>query len=165
MQNRQVLSLQVKDQPGVLQRVCALMSRRGFNIGSITVGQSERAGISRMTIVTEGDEAITSQMIHQFDKLIDVVSIRHLNKGACVQRELALIKLQHVKEEKGQQLAALLERFGGQLVECGDKMHVVQAVGEQEVMDQLIESLAFFGIEEVTRTGCTALGLQETARL
>src|SRR6185312_8816860 len=93
MTTKHTVSVLVNDQPGVLQRVSGLFGRRGFNIESITVGASEEAGLSRMVIVTSGDDHTLEQITKQLYKLIDVIKVVDLSSNPMVSRELALIKI------------------------------------------------------------------------
>ncbi|MDP4095433.1 acetolactate synthase small subunit [Paenibacillus sp. P96] len=150
------IAVLVNDQPGVLQRVSGLFSRRGFNIDSITVGPSEEAGLSRMVIVTPGDEHTLEQVEKQLYKLIDVIKVIDLSSKPMVARELALIK---VKAEPPQrpEIMGVVDTFRASVVDIGTSSLVVQVVGDTPKIDAMIELLKPYGIRELSRTGITAL--------
>ncbi|MCY0875803.1 MAG: acetolactate synthase small subunit [Firmicutes bacterium] len=150
------LSTLVNDRPGVLARIAGLFARRGYNIASITVGAAELPGYSRMTIVSEGDDATASQMVSQLLKLIDVIEVQDISLGKVVRRELALIK---VKTDASNRLeiSHLLEPFRVSIVDVGHSALTVEITGDCDKIDALIHLLAPFGILEIARTGVTAL--------
>ncbi|MCS7464806.1 acetolactate synthase small subunit [Paenibacillus doosanensis] len=150
------ISVLVNDQPGVLQRVCGLFGRRGFNIESITVGGSEQAGLSRMTIVTTGNETTLEQVRKQLGKLIDVIAITNLSSAPGVSREIALIK---VKAEPAlrPEIFGVVETFRASVVDVGPNSIIAQAVGESDKIEAFVELLQPYGVLEVARTGLTAM--------
>lgn len=156
MEHRHTISVLVNDYPGVLQRVSSLFGRRGFNIESITVGASEEPGLSRMVIVTVGDDALVEQVSHQLEKLIDVVRVVSLSERPMVARELALIKA-HAEPEKRPEIMALVETFRATVVDVGPSSLVLQVVGETDKIDAIIELMRPYGILELCRTGVTAI--------
>ncbi|WP_310550848.1 acetolactate synthase small subunit [Paenibacillus glufosinatiresistens] len=153
---KQTISILVNDQPGVLQRVAGLFGRRGFNIESITVGQSEETGLSRMVIVTIGDEHTLEQIEKQLYKLIDVIKVVDLSIKPMVARELALIK---VKAEPPQrpEIMGVVETFRASVIDIGSMSLLVQVVGDTQKIDAMIELLKPYGIKELSRTGVTAM--------
>ncbi|GAB7388563.1 acetolactate synthase small subunit [Bacillaceae bacterium] len=153
---KHTISVLVNDQPGVLARVANLFSQRGFNIESITVGQSEEKGLSRMTIVTTGDERTTEQIMKQLHKLIDVIKVNLLSSGPMVARELALIKVEATPANRTE-ITGIVEPFRASIVDVGPHTLVVQATGDTEKIDALIELLRPYGIHELSRTGVTAV--------
>lgn len=153
---RHTIAVLVNDQPGVLQRVSGLFGRRGFNIESITVGTSEEAGLSRMVIVTTGDDNTLEQVIKQLYKLIDVIKVTDLSANPMVGRELALIK---VSAEPGArpEIMGVVETFRAAVVDIGTHSLMVQVVGDTEKIDAMIELMKPYGIRELSRTGVTAM--------
>lgn len=153
---KHTIAVLVNDQPGVLQRVSGLFSRRGFNIESITVGPSEEAGLSRMVIVTPGDEHTLEQIEKQLYKLIDVIKVIDLSSKPMVARELALIK---VKAEPPQrpEIMGVVDTFRASVVDIGTSSLMVQVVGDTDKIDAMIELLKPYGIRELSRTGVTAM--------
>ncbi|MFT9848946.1 acetolactate synthase small subunit [Aneurinibacillus sp. REN35] len=157
MEQKHTISILVNDQPGVLTRVANLMGQRGFNIDSITVGQSEEPGLSRMIIVTSGDDRTIEQIMKQFHKLIDVLKVQHLSSGAMVSRELALIKVEATPATRAE-INGIIEPFRASIVDVGPISLVIQVTGDSDKIDALIELLMPYGIKELSRTGVTAIG-------
>lgn len=156
MIRKHTISVLVNNQPGVLQRVSGLFGRRGFNIESITVGESEEQGLSRMVIVTTGDDKTLEQISKQLYKLIDVIKVIDLSSNPMVARELALIK---VFAEPGArpEILGVVETFRAAVVDIGPSSLIVQVVGDSEKIDAMVELLKPYGIKELSRTGATAM--------
>ncbi|EPY12490.1 acetolactate synthase, small subunit [Paenibacillus sp. cl6col] len=153
---KHTIAVIVNDQPGVLQRVSGLFGRRGFNIESITVGASEEQGLSRMVIVTTGDDHMLEQIEKQLYKIVDVIKVLNLSSQPMVARELALIKVKaepHVRPE----ILGVVETFRASIVDIGPSTLMVQVVGESQKIEAMIQLLEPYGIREVSRTGVTAL--------
>ncbi|WP_458119620.1 acetolactate synthase small subunit [Paenibacillus sp. Z6-24] len=153
---KHTIAVLVNDQPGVLQRVSGLFGRRGFNIESITVGQSEEAGLSRMVIVTTGDENTLEQVEKQLYKIIDVIKVIDLSSRPMVARELALIKVKAEPAERPE-IMGVIETFRAAVVDIGPSSLIVQVVGDTEKIDAMVELLKPYGIRELSRTGATAM--------
>ena len=153
---KHTLAVLVNDQPGVLQRVSGLFVRRGFNIESITVGQSEEVGLSRMVIVTLGDQHTLEQIEKQLYKLIDVIKVVDLGSKPMVARELALIKVKAEPSERPE-IMGVVETFRASVVDIGTNSLLVQVVGDTQKIDAMIELLKPYGIKELSRTGVTAM--------
>lgn len=153
---KHTIAVIVNDQPGVLQRVSGLFGRRGFNIESITVGSSEEAGLSRMVIVTSGDDHTLEQVTKQLYKLIDVIKVIDLSSNPMVARELALIKVT-AEPAARPEILGVVETFRAAVVDIGTHSLMVQVVGDTEKIDAMVELLKPYGIRELSRTGVTAL--------
>ncbi|MFW5435407.1 acetolactate synthase small subunit [Paenibacillus apiarius] len=153
---KHTIAVIVNDQPGVLQRVSGLFGRRGFNIESITVGASEEEGLSRMVIVTTGDDHLLEQIEKQLYKIIDVIKVVNLSKQPMVARELALIKVKAESHERPEVLG-VVETFRASIVDIGPNTLMVQVVGDSEKIEAMVELLKPYGIREISRTGVTAL--------
>ncbi|WP_139993843.1 MULTISPECIES: acetolactate synthase small subunit [Paenibacillus] len=153
---KHTIAVIVNDQPGVLQRVSGLFGRRGFNIESITVGSSEEAGLSRMVIVTSGDDHTLEQVTKQLYKLIDVIKVIDLSSNPMVGRELALIKV-NAEPSSRPEILGVVETFRAAVVDIGTHSLMVQVVGDTEKIDAMVELLKPYGIRELSRTGVTAL--------
>ncbi|MGG1635195.1 acetolactate synthase small subunit [Paenibacillus sp. FSL A5-0031] len=153
---KHTIAVIVNDQPGVLQRVSGLFGRRGFNIESITVGSSEEAGLSRMVIVTSGDDHTLEQVTKQLYKLIDVIKVIDLSSNPMVGRELALIKV-NAEPASRPEILGVVETFRAAVVDIGTHSLMVQVVGDTEKIDAMVELLKPYGIRELSRTGVTAL--------
>lgn len=153
---KHTIAVLVNDQPGVLQRVSGLFGRRGFNIESITVGQSEESGLSRMVIVTSGNENTLEQVEKQLYKIIDVIKVIDLSSRPMVARELALIKVKAEPSERPE-IMGVIETFRAAVVDIGPNSLMVQVVGDTDKIDAMIELLKPYGIRELSRTGATAM--------
>ncbi|NMO96084.1 acetolactate synthase small subunit [Paenibacillus lemnae] len=153
---KRTIAVLVNDQPGVLQRVSGLFGRRGFNIESITVGQSEEAGLSRMVIVTTGNDTTLEQIEKQLYKLIDVIKVINLSSKPMVARELALIKVK-AEPSARPEILGVVETFRASVVDIGASSMMVQSVGDTGKIDAIIELLKPYGIQELSRTGVTAM--------
>lgn len=153
---KHTIAVLVNDQPGVLQRVSGLFGRRGFNIESITVGQSEEAGLSRMVIVTTGGEKTLEQIEKQLYKIIDVIKVIDLSSKPMVTRELALIKVKSEPAERPE-IMGVVETFRASVVDIGPNSLMVQVVGDTHKIDAMLELLKPYGIRELSRTGATAM--------
>lgn len=156
MSTKHTIAVIVNDQPGVLQRVSGLFGRRGFNIESITVGASEEAGLSRMVIVTTGDDHTLEQIEKQLYKIIDVIKVINLSSQQMVGRELALIKVKADPRERPE-IIGIVETFRASIVDIGPSTLVVQVVGDSPKIEAMIELLKPYGIREISRTGITAM--------
>jgi acetolactate synthase-1/3 small subunit len=154
----------VEDRPGVLNRVASLFRRRGFNIDSLAVGGTEEAGISRMTIVVDGDDGIVEQVEKQLYKLIDVVKVTDLTNLEAVIRELALIKV-HCTATDRREVLDIVEIFRAQVVDVSSSSVIVQAVASADRLDALVYNLRPYGVTEMVRTGTVGMvrGEQTTA--
>jgi acetolactate synthase-1/3 small subunit len=146
----------VEDRPGVLNRVASLFRRRGFNIDSLAVGTTEEQGISRMTIVVDGDDGIVEQVEKQLYKLIDVVKVTDLTSEDAVVRELALIKV-NCRPEQRREVLDLIEIFRAQAVDVSPTSIVIQFVAGSDTLDALLENLRPYGVRELVRTGQVAI--------
>lgn len=155
-----VLSVLVENHAGVLSRVSGLFSRRGYNIDSLTVGETSNPAQSRMTIVVAGDEYILEQIEKQLSKLVEVISIVHCLRSETVQREMALIKV----SASGTNRAVIIETaniYRSHIVDVSIDSIIIEATGSQDKVDSLIRLLEPFGIKELVRTGLTAMGRGE----
>ncbi|XID93210.1 acetolactate synthase small subunit [Paenibacillaceae bacterium WGS1546] len=162
MNRKFTIAILVNDQPGVLQRVSGLFGRRGFNIESITVGASEEPGLSRMVIVTTGDDHTLEQIQKQLYKLIDVIKVIDISGNPMVARELGLIKIS-AEPSIRPEILGIVETFRAAVVDIGPTSLIVQVVGDSDKIDAMIELLKPYGIRELSRTGVTAMnrGLKE----
>lgn len=153
---RHVLSILVENQSGVLSRVAGLFTRRGYNIDSLTVGETTDSKISRMTIVVRGDEYILEQIRKQLNKLIDVIEIVQLMPENSVNRELALIKVKADTSNRAE-IFETVNIFRGKIIDIASESVIVEATGDEKKISALIEILTPYGIKELVRTGLTAL--------
>ncbi len=150
------LSVLVLNNPGVLTRIAALFSRRGFNIESLAVGPTERTDISRMTVVAAvDDDLVLEQLVKQLNKLIEVIKVLELG-DASVRRELVLIKVRSDLENRSR-IVDTIELFRGKTVDVDHESLTVEATGSREKLDALINMLEPFGILELVQSGQVAV--------
>jgi acetolactate synthase-1/3 small subunit len=156
--SKHTLSVLVENKPGVLARITALFSRRGFNIDSLAVGTTEHPEISRITIVVNVIEELPlEQVTKQLNKLINVLKIVELDSTASVQRELVLIKVRADHETRSQVLETV-ELFRARVVDVAPDAVTVEATGGKDKLDALIRVLEPFGIKELVQSGVVAIG-------
>lgn len=146
----------VEDKPGVLMRVSSLFRRRGFNIESLTVGHSEAPGLSRITLVIDGESAPIEQVEKQLYKLIDVIKVTDLSNEDMIARELALIKIR-ANNLNRHELLDIANVFRADVVDIATNSITLQVVGDEDKVDGLIKMCEPYGIREVSRTGRIAV--------
>ena len=150
------LSLLVDNTSGVLSRVAGLFSRRGYNIDSLTVGETKDPRFSRMTIVVSGEDNVIEQICKQVAKLEDVRTVKTLDPDKSVQRELILIKIK-ITPEKRQEVISVANIFRASIVDVGDESLTIEAIGSQNKLDAIIRLMEPYNIVELARTGVTGL--------
>lgn len=153
---KMVLSILVDNTAGVLSRVSGLFSRRGYNIDSLTVGETQDSKISRMTVVVNGDDRILEQIEKQLSKLEDVREITELFGNESVCRELILIKVTPDAKDR-QSVTAIADIFRAKIVDVAKTSLMIELTGNQEKIDAFINLLEEFNIKELVRTGITGL--------
>ncbi|MCA9831593.1 MAG: acetolactate synthase small subunit [Dehalococcoidia bacterium] len=146
----------VEDKPGVLMRVSSLFRRRGFNIESLTVGPTEEKGLSRITIVVDGESAPVEQVEKQLYKLIDVIKVSDLSSEDMVARELALIKVR-ANNLNRHEILEIASVFRADIVDMATGSVIIQVVGDEAKIDGLVKMLEPYGIRELSRTGRVAM--------
>jgi acetolactate synthase I/III small subunit len=151
-----VISVIVHNKPGVLSRVSGLFSRRGYNIESLAVGETDNPELSRITIVVSGDEGILEQIQKQLYKLIDVIKVIDLPKETSVRRELVLVKVNSDKSSRAE-IIQIADIFRGKIVDVGDTNLTIEITGEEGKVEAFVNMMAKFGIKELVRTGKIAL--------
>ena len=154
---RHTLSVLVEDKPGVLARVAALFSRRGFNIESLAVGPTEHPAVSRMTIAVAVEDLPLEQVTKQLNKLINVLKIVELDGGAAVQRELLLVKVRAPLADRTQVLQTA-ELFRARVIDVNVDTVTLEATGTPDKLQALVAVLAPLGIKEMAQSGTVALG-------
>ena len=154
--NTYLLAALVENRPGVLQRVSGLFRRRNFNIESISVGVSEKPGISRMTLAVTGDQKVLEQVMKQLNKLIDVIRVSDIPPEESVNRELALIKV-GVDSSTRAEVMQIVDVFRAKIVDVGIKSLVVEVTGDESKINAMEQLLRQFGIKEMVRTGKIAM--------
>jgi acetolactate synthase I/III small subunit len=150
------LSVLVEDKPGVLARVAALFSRRGFNIESLAVGATEQKEMSRMTIVVSAEETPLEQITKQLNKLINVIKIIEQDDVDSVSRELALIKVRADAGTRSQVVEAA-NLFRANIIDVSPESLTVEATGNRGKIEALLRLLEPFGIREIAQSGMVSL--------
>ncbi|MBA3339096.1 MAG: acetolactate synthase small subunit [Geodermatophilaceae bacterium] len=154
--SRHTLSVLVENKPGVLARVSALFSRRGFNIDSLAVGPTENEHLSRMTIVVDAASQPLEQITKQLNKLINVIKIVELDDDAAVQRELLLVKVTAPMADRAVVLQTA-ELFRARVVDVNAESVTLEATGTPAKLDALLEVLTPLGIKEMAQSGVVAM--------
>lgn len=153
---KRVITVTVINQSGVLNRVTGLLMKRQFNIESITVGHTEKSGISKMTfLVNVADKGKIEQLVKQLQKQIDVLKVDDITDKAMVMRELALVKVispPHMRAE----MNSIIEPFRATVIDTGKNVITYQVTGNPDKIEAFIDLLKPYGIKELTRTGATA---------
>ena len=146
----------VENKPGVLNRVASLCRRRAFNIESLSVGHTERADVSRMTIVVEVPEGTAPRLVANLYKLVNVLGVEDITSAAAVSRSLAMIKV-NAPPDSRPYLLQLLQVFRARVVDLTSVSLIVEVTGTEEKIDGLVDVLRPFGILEMARTGRVAM--------
>ncbi|MEQ2610165.1 acetolactate synthase small subunit [Eubacterium ventriosum] len=158
--NKKVLSVLVDNTSGVLNRVAGLFSRRGYNIDSLTVGETENPKYSRMTIVVTGDDDILEQIVKQITKLEDVRRVDVLEPSDSVTRELILVKIKAEPEQR-QQVISITEIFRANIVDVAKDSLMIEITGSQSKLKAFLSLVEDYEILELVRTGITGLARGE----
>ncbi len=154
---KKVFQLLADNTSGVLSRISGLFSRRGYNIESITAGETADPRFSRITIVASGDDEILEQIEKQVGKLVDVRNIRELKPGESVYRELVLIKVK-AEADKRQSIISLADVFRAKIIDVAPESLIIELTGDQNKIDAFITMLEGYEILELARTGIAGLG-------
>ena len=150
-----LISLLVNNQYGVLARVAGLFSKRGFNIDTLSVGETEDPHVSRITIVSTGDEYVKDQITKQLEKLVDLRVLRLMDRDTTVVREMMLVKMpSSVRAE----VMEAVNVFRAKVVDMSPSTITAEITGEPQKLDAFLEFMRPLGIVELSRTGATALG-------
>ena len=153
---KQVYSLLVDNNPGVLSRIAGLFSRRGFSIDSITAGMTADPRFTRITVVASGDELILSQIEKQVRKLEDVIEIKLLKDEESVYRELIMIKLRATAAQRGE-IISVADIFRAKIVDVEEDSLMIELTGNQSKLEAFMNLLKDYEILELARTGLTGL--------
>lgn len=151
-----IIAALVENKLGVLARIAGLFSGRGFNIESLSVAQTIDPSISRMTIITRGDEQVIEQVIKQLRKLVDVIKVVDLTEEDFVNREMALIKVRAEADSRAEVLR-IADIFRGKVVDVSTTTYTLEVTGDEEKLEALINLLKPIGIIETARTGKVAV--------
>ncbi|MEI2764754.1 MAG: acetolactate synthase small subunit [Dermatophilaceae bacterium] len=154
---KHTLSVLVENKPGVLARIAALFSRRGFNIDSLAVGPTEHADISRMTVVVDVDEAPLEQVTKQLNKLVEVLKIVELEPTASVQRQIVLVKVRADAATRSH-IVETAQLFRATVVDVASDSLTLECTGKVEKVQAMLGVLEPFGIRELVQSGVVGMG-------
>lgn len=157
---RHILSILMENESGAMSRVVGLFSARGYNIDSLSVSATEDKTLSRMTIVTHGDDVVIEQITKQLNKLIEVVKVVDLNESRFVERELMLVKVRAVGKDRDE-ILRLADIYRGHVVDVTDKSYTVEVTGTTDKLDSFLETVGKPLILETVRTGAAGIGRGE----
>lgn len=156
MKQRKVLSILTENNTGVLSRVSGLFSRRGYNIDSLTVGETADPRFSRMTVAVNGDDQVLDQIRKQLSKLVEVIDIKELKDGSSVCRELALVKVRCSAKERPA-VISVADIFRAKIVDVSSESLIIEMTGAETKIDAFIDLLDGYEILELARTGLSGL--------
>lgn len=159
---RHILSLLMDNEAGALSRVAGLFSARAFNIESLTVAPTEDPKVSRMTVVTNGSDAIVEQIMKQVNKLVDVVKVVDLNESRHIERELMLIKIAAKKTNRAE-IKRMVDIFRGRIIDVTENSFTIEMTGTGEKLDAFIEAIEDGLILEVVRSGVSGISRGDKA--
>lgn len=153
---RHTISVLVENEFGVLARVAGLFSGRGFNIESLTVAETLDPTVSRITLVTRGDDQVLEQIEKQLNKLVPVIKVIDFADSPHVEREMALVKIT-ANEKTRAEIMNIIDIFRGKVIDVGPHSYIVELTGDEEKIQAVLELLAPLGIQEIVRTGKVAM--------
>jgi len=153
---RHIITLLVENHAGVLARVAALIAAKGYNIDSLTVGETMDPSISRMTLIVRGDDAVVEQAVKQLNRLIDVIRVTDLTGEEFVERELVLMKVK-AKPEARAEVLRIADIFRAKVVDVAPLSYMLELTGAEDKLNAFIELLRPYGIQEFARTGMTVM--------
>ncbi len=157
---RHIISILIENESGALSRVAGLFSARGYNIESLTVAPTEDASLSRMTLVTRGNDEIIEQITKQLNKLIDVVKLIDLADAPHIERELMLVKIKTPQETRDE-VKRMVDIFRGKIIDATSTSYVVEMTGQSSKLDAFVHSFDQECIIEVVRSGPTGISRGE----
>jgi acetolactate synthase-1/3 small subunit len=153
---RHTISVLVENKFGVLTRVAGLFSGRGYNIDTLNVGPTHDSGLSRMTIVTTGDDTTLEQIVKQLNKLPNVIKVQNFRDGEYVDRELVLVKV-GVDSKSRAEVMQITDIFRAKIVDVQPKTLAIEITGNASKVEKFLDLMKTFGVLELTRTGQVAL--------
>lgn len=153
---RHTIGVLVENRPGVLSRVAGLFSGRGFNIECLTVAETNEPGMSRMTLVTSGDQQVLEQIVKQLNKLINVIKVIDFRETEFVNREMALIKVRADQQTRAE-ILRIVDIFRAKVVDVSPHFYTIEVTGDEGKIAAILELLGQLGISEVARTGKVAM--------
>ena len=156
---KHILSTLVLNKPGVLAHVAGMFAARAFNIDSLAVGRTDDPTLSRMTIVIVGDDRVVEQVRKQLVKIVEVVKVQDFVGQDTVARDLMLISVACIPEKRPE-ILALIEMFGGKVVDIGPKFIMVEVAGPENKIEAFIDLCRPYGVKSIVRTGTVAMARQ-----
>jgi acetolactate synthase-1/3 small subunit len=160
--NRHLISILMENESGALSRVANLFSARGYNIESLTVAPTDDPTLSRLTLVTCGNEQIIEQIVKQLNKLIDVVKLVDLSETDAIERELMLVKTKALGEQRAE-MKRLAEIFEGRILDVTDSTYTIELTGSGGKLDHFLSAVERDAILEVVRSGATGIARGQKA--
>ncbi|GAB4258394.1 MAG: acetolactate synthase small subunit [Methylomicrobium sp.] len=157
---RHIISILIENESGALSRVAGLFSARGYNIESLTVAPTEDPSLSRMTLVTRGNDDIIEQITKQLNKLIDVVKLIDLAESAHIERELMLVKVKTTESTRAE-IKRISDIFRGRIVDVTPTTFVIELTGTSDKLDAFVKAIDEASIIEVVRSGATGISRGE----
>lgn len=161
---RRIISVLMENEPGALSRIVGLFSQRGYNVDSLCVAPTDDASLSRLTIVSHGDNKVIEQITKQVNKLVDVLKVTDLSDGAHVERELMLIKVATHSELVRAEVKRCVDIFRAQIVDVNGKNYTIEITGTSDKLDAFSKAMSeCTEIIESSRTGVCGLARGERA--
>ena len=160
--NRHLISILLENEAGALSRVANLFSARGYNIESLTVAPTDDPTLSRLTLVTSGNEQVIEQIVKQLNKLIDVVKLIDLSETDAIERELMLVKTKASGEQRAE-MKRLADIFGGRILDVTDATYTIELTGDGNQLDNFLRAIEKDAILEVVRSGATGIARGQKA--
>jgi acetolactate synthase-1/3 small subunit len=154
---KHMLSVLVENTPGILARTTSLLSRRGFNIDSVTEGTTHHPHISRITLVVDAEKCPLEQVIKQISKLVNVLEIVEFEPGAAIHRELVLVKVRADNETRSQ-IVEIVQLFRAKTVDVSPEAVTIEATGGSDKLEAMLKMLEQYGIKELVQSGTIAIG-------
>ena len=151
--NRHIISVLMENETGALSRVSGLFSQRGYNIESLTVAPTDDLTLSRMTLVTKGNDASIEQIIKQLNKLIDVVKVMELSDYPHIEREIMFVKVSTPNMDTCASVKRVADIFRASIIDAKNKMYTMELTGRPDKLDGFLETLEDHKIVEVVRSG------------
>ncbi|MCG7429308.1 acetolactate synthase small subunit [Dermacoccus nishinomiyaensis] len=155
--NRHILSVLVENKSGVLARISGLISRRGFNIHSLAVGETEDPHVSRMTVTVDADDVALEQVVKQLNKLVEVLKVVELDHASAIERQLVLFKVKADAATRSQ-IIDLVTMFRANIIDVTNESVVIEATGTLAKLEALLTTLEPFGVRELVQSGVVGLG-------
>ena len=160
---KRIISILLENESGALSRVSGLFSARGYNIESLTVAATEDKTLSRLTLVTRGDDTVIEQILKQLNKLVDVVKVVDITEGPHLEREVILVKVQTRNGQERDEMMRLIEIFKGKIVDVTDTTYTLEITGDSSKISSFMEGLKNTKILETVRSGITGISRGKTA--